>query len=43
MELEWTYDLSKTVSKSKNSPFHGTAFNGKVIGIITKGKLHLSN
>jgi dihydroorotase len=43
MEFEWTYDLTKTVSKSKNSPFHGTAFRGKSIGIITKGKLHLSN
>jgi dihydroorotase len=43
MELEWTFDLSKTVSKSRNSPFDGTAFNGKAIGIITKGKLHLSN
>ncbi len=39
----WTYDLSKTASKSKNSPFHEKIFTGKAIGIITKGKLHLSN
>ena len=39
---EWTFDLSKSVSKSKNSPFHGKTFTGKAIGIITKGKLHLS-
>jgi dihydroorotase len=39
---EWTFDLTKSVSKSKNSPFHGKRFIGKAIGIITKGKLHLS-
>ena len=43
MELDWTYDLAKTVSKSRNSPFHGIPFKGKAIGIIAKGKLHLSN
>jgi dihydroorotase len=39
---EWTFDLTKSISKSKNSPFHGKRFTGKAIGIITKGKLHLS-
>ncbi|HET7001619.1 MAG TPA: dihydroorotase [Puia sp.] len=43
MELDWTYDLAKSVSKSKNSAFHGVSLKGKTIGIITKGKLHLSN
>ena len=43
MEFDWTYDLAKTVSKSRNSPFHGTPFKGKAIGIIAKGKLHLSH
>ncbi len=40
---QWTYDLSETASKSKNSPFHEKRFRGKVIGVINKGKLHLSN
>ena len=39
----WTYDLTKTASKSKNSPFHNKTFTGKAIGIITKGKLHLNH
>ncbi len=43
MEFDWTYDLGKTVSKSRNSPFYGIPFTGKAIGIIAKGKLHLNN
>jgi len=39
---QWTFDLTKTVSKSKNSAFHGSLFTGKPVGIITKGKVHLS-
>src|SRR5450755_1152553 len=39
----WTYDLTRTASKSKNSPFDGKKFTGKPLGIITKGKLHLIN
>ena len=42
-EFDWTYDLAKTVSKSKNSPFNGIGFKGKAIGIYAKGKLHLNN
>ena len=29
--LEWTYDRSRTFSKSKNTPFHGMALKGKVM------------
>ncbi len=43
MGLEWKYDLTQSLSKSRNSPFHEVAFKGKAIGIITKGELHLSN
>jgi dihydroorotase len=43
MEYDWEYDLAKSVSKSKNSPFDGIPFKGKAIGIFAKGKLHLSN
>jgi dihydroorotase len=41
-ETKWTFDLAKSISKSKNSPFHGKIFTGKAFGIITKGKLHLN-
>ena len=30
-DLEWTFDRSKTFSKSKNSPFHGMALKGKAM------------
>jgi dihydroorotase len=43
MELDWTYELAKTVSKSRNSAFYGIRLKGKAIGIIAKGELHLSN
>jgi dihydroorotase len=43
MGIEWKYDLTRTASKSRNSPFHGFVFTGKALGIVTKGKLHLSN
>lgn len=41
--FEWTYDLTKTSSKSKNSPFHNRKFTGKAIGIFNKGKLTLNS
>ena len=40
---KWTFDLGKSLSKSKNSPFDGKSFTGKAFGIIAKGKLHLNN
>ncbi|HEY2648588.1 MAG TPA: dihydroorotase [Puia sp.] len=43
MGFEWKYDVTKTVSKSRNSAFYGIQLKGKAIGIITKGELHLSN
>ena len=42
-KTEWAFDLSKTASKSRNSPFDGQVFTGKPLGIITKGKLHLNS
>lgn len=30
-ECEWTFDRSKTFSKSKNTPFHGMALKGKTM------------
>ena len=40
---QWTFDLTKSASKSKNSPFDNKSFTGRAIGIITKGKLHLNS
>lgn len=30
-DVEWTFDRSKTFSKSKNTPFHGMTFRGKAM------------
>lgn len=38
-DAEWTYDLGKTRSKSRNSPFHGTALKGRVAATIVGGKI----
>jgi dihydroorotase len=42
-ELKWTFDESDIKSKSKNTPFVGTKFIGKALGIINKGKLQLND
>jgi dihydroorotase len=42
-KTEWVFDLSKTASKSKNSPFDAKIFTGKALGTITKGKLNLNS
>jgi dihydroorotase len=39
---QWMFDLARTVSKSKNSAFHGMSFTGKAVGTITRGNLHLN-
>ena len=33
----WKYDVTKTMSKSGNSPFHGWELKGKVFGVYNKG------
>ncbi|MDB5282649.1 MAG: pyrC, partial [Bacteroidota bacterium] len=38
---KWTFAESDIRSKSKNTPFVGTAFIGKAVGVINKGKLQL--
>jgi dihydroorotase len=30
-DVEWTFDVNKTFSKGKNSPFHGASFKGKAL------------
>ena len=39
---EWVYEKKNILSKSKNSPFIGKKFTGKVIGIINKDQVHLN-
>jgi dihydroorotase len=41
-DVEWVYEKKNIVSKSKNSPFVGKKFTGKVIGIINKDQVHLN-
>lgn len=38
-ELSWIYDVNKTFSKSKNSPFDGRTFRGAPVASIVNGKL----
>ena len=38
-KLPWTYDVNKTLSKSKNSPFHGRDFKGAPVATIVAGKI----
>jgi len=38
-ELEWTYDVNQSASKSKNSPFDGVKFHGGPVATIVDGAL----
>lgn len=35
----WTYDVNKTQSKSKNSPFHGHTYKGGPVATIVAGRI----
>lgn len=37
-EQEWTFDLTKSVSKSRNNPFHQKTLKGRVLATFNKGK-----
>ncbi|RKH75950.1 dihydroorotase, partial [Corallococcus praedator] len=37
-DLEWTYDLGRTCSPSRNSPFHGQTFRGRAVRTIVGGR-----
>ncbi len=39
----WTFTEKENLSKSKNSPFFGTEFKGKILATVNNGKLHLNN
>lgn len=36
---EWTYDVNKSASKSRNSPFHGRTFRGGQLATIVNGNV----
>lgn len=38
-ELEWTYDVHQSLSKSKNSPFHGRRFRGGPVATLVDGRI----
>jgi dihydroorotase len=37
LEREWTYDVNRSFSKSRNSPFHGRTFRGGPVATIVNG------
>ena len=38
-EREWTYDVTQSASKSRNTPFHGWKLRGRALATIVKGKV----
>jgi dihydroorotase len=38
-ELTWTYDVNRSFSRSRNSPFHGRTFRGAPVATIVGGKV----
>jgi dihydroorotase len=38
-ERQWTYDVNKSLSKSRNSPFDGVSFRGGPLATIVGGKI----
>ena len=38
-ELTWTYDVNRSFSRSRNSPFHGRSFRGAPVATIVGGKV----
>lgn len=38
-ELEWTYDVNRSFSKGRNSPFHGRSFRGGPVATVVNGAM----
>jgi dihydroorotase len=38
-ERAWTYDVNRSASKSRNSPFHGHTFRGGPVATLVNGKI----
>jgi dihydroorotase len=41
-EEKWTFTTKDIKSRSKNSPFVGQEFTGRVVGIVNNGQVHLN-
>ena len=39
LEREWTIDVNRFKSKSRNCPFHGWKVKGKVFLVLVSGKV----
>jgi dihydroorotase len=39
LEHEWTYDVARSASKSRNSPFHGRKLRGRAATTIVNGEI----
>jgi dihydroorotase len=39
LDREWAYDVNRSLSKSRNTPFHGTTFRGDAVATIVGGKI----
>jgi len=37
-DVEWTYDVNQSASRSRNSPFDGRTFRGGPMATIVKGE-----
>jgi dihydroorotase len=38
-KTEWTYDVNKSASRSRNSPFDGTRFRGGPVATVVNGAI----
>jgi dihydroorotase len=38
-DVEWTYDVNQSPSRSRNSPFHGRTFRGGPMATIVNGEI----
>ena len=39
LQREWIYDVARSASKSRNSPFHGWTLYGRAVATMVKGKI----
>ena len=42
-DVEWVYDVNRTQSKSRNSPFHGMKLRGQAAATVVKGRIVYRN
>ena len=38
-DVEWTYDVNQSASRSRNSPFHGRTFRGGPMATVVDGEI----